>query len=359
MVVFGLARTNHRIVVRCEAPDIAVLGAASLEERLAKWGQSPRLDGQSQLICGWDEISIYQADEFNIAADDWVCTSTNPVTKVRWWGSFEGWRQCVPPQNLPDGFAFRFWRDIPAGKEEKFSMPGELLHTAICKSYTCEFYGWEWDPRRGELSACFKFEANFDPDEYFYQGPQEGTVYWLSIEAIYLEGTPEKYLWGWSTRRRIEGSAAPSAPGAAVISRDHGMSWHPIIWPGSSINTNQWDLSFELISEYQQPMLKWVQGPDLTTNGVDVDISGPGIRGLPAEHVAADDFLCEVAGWITNVTIWCSWSNDVVSVPLPDLYVGFHEGKNGEYPVPKKAIWWRIVPSSEYKMTAYASEVEW
>ncbi|GEM_PF-1345592 len=360
VLVFGLARTNHQVLVQCESPDVAVLGAATLEERPAKWSQSPRLDDECLFIWGWNEVSRYDTEGFNIAADDWVCASTNPVTKVRWWGSFNGWRQSVSPQNIPSGFAFRFWRDVPAGEKEKFSMPGELLHTVICKSYACEFWGWEWDPRHGELVACFKFEANFEPDQYFYQGAVAGTVYWLSIEAIYPEGAPKENLWGWTTKPRGEGNIAPGAPDAAVTSSDGGISWCPIIWPGDDIRTNQWDLSFELLSEYQNPTVKWVQGPDLTTNGMDVDISGPGIAGRTMEYMAADDFICRVPGWITNVTIWCSWSNDVQSAPLPDLYVGFHENKNGEYPIPGRAIWWRLVPSSEYTMTEYESGLaEW
>jgi len=86
------------------------------------------------------------------------------------------------------------------------------------------------------------------------------TVYWLSIEAIYPEGAPKENLWGWTTKPRGEGNIAPGAPDAAVTSSDGGISWCPIIWPGDDIRTNQWDLSFELLSEYQNPTVKWVQG---------------------------------------------------------------------------------------------------
>ena len=60
---------------------------------------------------GWNEPSVYGST--NIAADDWVCTTTNPVTAIRWWGSFLNWRSNTPPA-LPPAFQIAIWSDVPA-----------------------------------------------------------------------------------------------------------------------------------------------------------------------------------------------------------------------------------------------------
>jgi len=60
---------------------------------------------------------------------------------------------------------------------------------------------------------------------------------------------------------------------------------------------------------------KWVQMPDLTTNGVDVRAYDP--------KTLADDFLCTNAGPITDVHIWGSWLNDEVpELPLLSFQLG-------------------------------------
>jgi hypothetical protein len=49
---------------------------------------------------------------------------------------------------------------------------------------------------------------------------------------------------------------------------------------------------------------KWIQWPDLTPTGIDVDSTNPG--------KLADDFLCTMTGYITEVHIWGSWKGDIL-----------------------------------------------
>ncbi len=53
-----------------------------------KWQQPPEPTEPLNLFYGWNEPS----DWWNgpIAADDWVCTTDDPVTGLKWWGSFAG-----------------------------------------------------------------------------------------------------------------------------------------------------------------------------------------------------------------------------------------------------------------------------
>ncbi len=66
---------------------------------------------------------------------------------------------------------------------------------------------------------------------------------------------------------------------------------------------------------------KWVQMPDLTPNGMDVDIT---IRDLQDGQdfsyirVLADDFQCTQTGPITDIHIWGSWKDDILP---PDILI--------------------------------------
>ena len=65
---------------------------------------------------------------------------------------------------------------------------------------------------------------------------------------------------------------------------------------------------------------KWVQMPDLTPNGMDIDITlrDFGDTAPPYIRVLADAFECTQTGPITDVHIWGSWKDDILP---PDLTV--------------------------------------
>ena len=94
---------------------------------------------------------------------------------------------------------------------------------------------------------------------------------------------------------------------------------------------------------------KWVQLPDETYQGLDVDVTGWG----GVWRMLGDDFECRETGYITDIHIWGSWYND--EPPEVDLYgmpvadpgaVGFSleiwsDEPNGPYgySVPKERLW--------------------
>lgn len=342
LIVRGLPPTLHTIKIACEQPDIAVLGAAALAEKPLKWNQPPE-PAINLVYYGWNQLSV---DGMRIAADDWVCISSNPITTVRWWGSYIGWISNVPPPTQASRFKIGFWTDVPAGGAAEFSHPGTLLNLVECREVICEFAGWDYDPRTGLPEACFKFEANFTPDQYFYQGPSN-TVYWISICAVYDQGSPSQWLWGWKTRPRDPNSPAPDA---AVISCEPPPPWTPITWPDPN---TQWDLAFELVSDFKVGVAKWTQAPDLTTNGMDVNISSCQQWPLPG-YFAGDDYLCIERSWITNITIFGSWSNDVPVNPLPTFKVSFWNdvpASPTNYSRPGQQLWEYAFPPGTYRMT--------
>ena len=216
-----------------------------------KWSQPPvpYVEGFN----GWNQLSWY--GEEIIVADDWVCTTTNPVTDIHWWGSFLGWSGTEPPP-LPDQFRITFWTDTPAspGTPTPFSHPKQCVWMVICTNYSYEFAGFDIDPRNSAAlpEACFLFHQELATNEWFHQeqfSPVGGAtnIYWISIGAVYQLHYPQ-YAWGWKTRPRDPASPAPDdavrifSPTAPVP----GMVYErgaPIYYPEV---TNSWDLAFYL-----------------------------------------------------------------------------------------------------------------
>lgn len=158
-----------------------------------KWSQPPTFSPASQhpeCFYGWDEISIHGL--WQIVADDWLCTTEQPITDIHWWGSYLDWSGVAPPPPpylTPSGFHIGLWTDFPGGI---FSHPDTMI--------------WEWVVSRSELNehpvacdfhpehnfpepdGCFRYDFQIPQSEWFHQGPVDA-VYWISISAIY-EGVP-------------------------------------------------------------------------------------------------------------------------------------------------------------------------
>jgi len=318
VVVSGLASTTHTITVNDlgplagtpSGPDVATLGVAALAESEVKWDQPPLPADPTNVFYGWNEISMYGFG--SIAADDWACTTTDPVTDLHWWGSFPDWPYADPPQ-LPPAFNITIWTDVPADPTGNFSHPGVAIWQIYCTNYTWKFVGWDYDPIKRIYEACFRFDQNLLPHEWFYQDPNPtgtGTnIYWISIAAVYP--TVPQYPWGWKTRPRDLNSPAPDDAvrifdPVAPIPGSQFFTGDPIWWPEP---TNSWDLAFELTTLSEGETAKWHQVPDLTPEGMDVHASENLVA--PPPYLLADDFLCTTPGPITNITIWGSWLDDV------------------------------------------------
>jgi hypothetical protein len=323
VLVNGLANALHTIQVTdlgasSANPDVHMLGAAALGPSPVKWDQPPVPTETTNIFYGWNQHSMYFMPPY--AADDWVCTSANPVTKIRWWGSFIGWTGQTLPQPAPLGFQVAYWTDVPA-VAGGFSHPGTVLQTNFCSTYTATWVGWDYDPRTGAIESCFLFEQALPQGDWFYQNPgANGTnIFWLSIAAAYPPGAMGP-PWGWKTRPRDVTSPAPDAavmihappliePGATFVAGD------PLWWPDPTV---QWDLAFELVSEYSSEAAKYVQPPE-TFMGIDVNATWRPASGVT--NLLADDFPCTQTGPLTQITIWGSWTNDLV--PLSPSNVRF------------------------------------
>ncbi|MCP3940097.1 MAG: hypothetical protein GY710_01255 [Desulfobacteraceae bacterium] len=220
-----------------------------------KYEQPPLTIDDTNLIFGWDDLSVYHTPP--IVADDWICKDDRPVTDIHWWGSFIGWTQPYLPPVIPSKFHIGIWTDVPATSTTA-SHPDKLIWENISASYVWNFAGYDKDPREElpiemQNEACFQFNLLLSQDDWFYQQPDpdaDGTVYWLSIAAIYDNGPPEEYAWGWKTRPVYFND---NAVRIYQVSDSTGNSnWPPTV--GYSWSQGQpvkgadkfWDLSFEL-----------------------------------------------------------------------------------------------------------------
>jgi len=336
---------------------------------LTKWYQPPDPAEPNDVYYGWDETSLV-FDGALIAADDWVANG-QPVTAVRWWGSFYDWHNPYPPPQteLPYHFHISFWTDVPPGGTNDFSHPGQMLHLVGPPhewNYTCQFVGWEYDPRTKEYEACFEFQTVFEPQEWFYP-PADG-IYWTSISACYNCAPPTTpHVFGWLTRPRDLTSPAPD---------DGVVMYTPVIpWPGSWYVSGwpiefpdgvSWDLAFELLTTSIEPVTKWVQGPDLTSNGIDVNACGnPSMPGPP--YVLANDFLCSVKGPLTDMYVWGSWLGDYLPFGNDPAAVRFTLSIHADIPasqsptgysMPGDLLWLRTFEPGEFTEGIWAEGIE-
>ncbi len=381
IIVRGLANTTHTVEVDCVTPDVHTFGAAALKESPIKWEQLP-VTGSSRnnVFDGWNELSITNQPYNRAAADDWVCMSTNPITKIRWWGSFANWVSNTPPPYLPNSFQITIWTDKPASATN-FSHPDTAIwQTRVNTSLAPpQFVGWDIDPRHmllagpntNRVEACFLYEQTLPTTEYFIQASPPGTVYWISIAAEYWQGTAGPWPWGWKTRPRDLASPAPDD--AVVITQPlastilPGMVYtagYELFWPDPA---NSWDLAFELISEQFNVTTgtKWEQVPDLTPQGMDVNATYlPNVLPQPPPYLLADDFLCTSPGPITNITLWGSWTNDfdwqnvIFTLSIHDD-IPANQSPTG-YSMPGALRWMTSFGPGQYAVIPYALGInEW
>lgn len=95
---------------------------------------------------------------------------------------------------------------------------------------------------------------------------------------------------------------------------------------------------------------KWLQPPDLTNTGVDVQVN--------YYRTLADDFLCTESGPITDIHIWGSFKSDLVP-PLPfpirlGIWTNVPDGGQG-FSTPGTRVWDKTFYAGDYTSRQYAT----
>jgi hypothetical protein len=110
----------------------------------------------------------------------------------------------------------------------------------------------------------------------------------------------------------------------------------------------------------EPPGMKWVQMPDLTPNGIDVEA----MFWTPDQGILlADDFLCTESGKITEIRVWGSWYNDFFW-PTPDsarFHLSFHaddpSGPGGWSQPIDPPLWLYTFEPGSYFVEPYATDL--
>jgi len=99
---------------------------------------------------------------------------------------------------------------------------------------------------------------------------------------------------------------------------------------------------------------KWVQLPDLSTNGIDIRMDNS--DGL--DRLLADDFRCTTRGAITGIDFWGSWKNDIVG-QLFGIHLSIHEDIPADpndpdsYSRPGDQLWTMNFTQNQFTISLY------
>ncbi|KPK75206.1 MAG: hypothetical protein AMJ79_12195 [Phycisphaerae bacterium SM23_30] len=206
---------DTRLLDETGQPTDYVLGPSVLElnplnpDILNKWKQKPEPAYPNNAFWGWNELSIHESKQ--IAADDWFCDTSDPVTHVIWWASFIDWPYQDIDHLLPQSFHIAIWTDVKAGVDQEFSHPGVVIYEADVSDFEYKWVGWDFDPLPvsmggGHFEACFKFKTRL-PKPFIQEAG--GNIYWISIAANYGTMAVPDNPFGWKTRPRDDTSLAP------------------------------------------------------------------------------------------------------------------------------------------------------
>ncbi|UCE58476.1 MAG: thrombospondin type 3 repeat-containing protein [Phycisphaerales bacterium] len=258
-----------------------------------KWAQPPMFNPDSDYpdcFWGWDSQSVY--DWAVIAADDFACDDTKPITDIHWWGSYMGWGDDMPPPDpfAPMGFHLGIWTNVPPGVDQPWSHPDTMIWEWFAPieelnetNVGCDFYG----PMPGVMDTCFRYDFIIPQSEWFEQEPA-CNIYWLSIAAMYPTPDPGANEWGWKTREHYFEDAAIQIFDPLDPSED------PVYHDGVPIIRDDmpWDLSFVLTTSDTPPPPERPDIPapphDARKNrylSIDPSTNGDAVVGLKVELV--------------------------------------------------------------------------
>ncbi|MGA2916197.1 MAG: GEVED domain-containing protein [Sedimentisphaerales bacterium] len=279
---------------------------------------------------GWDiDLRPYEL------ADDWKCSQTGDVNDIHFWISWKG--DVVGTISNIQVKIYNNDPNIPSKPAQQLWF--QTIYDFSIRLIDPNGHQGYWIPT-GSTSQPLLYPN--DHTSYYQVNikniqnafPQvEGQIYWLSLRI--QTTTPSTSRVGWKT-------SLNHFMDAAVVRYTPGPVWQPLYEPNSTIPI---DFAFVITGgqepnvEPNYPPAKWLQRPDLSTNGVDVKATEP--------LILADDFECNKSTLITDITVWGSWKYDTLpqeGVSNVPFTLSIHsdipasQGSTG-YSMPNDVLW--------------------
>jgi len=357
------------------------------------------------IFCGWDEPSYAEEipgatqSSSSLPADDFRCLGPMPVTSIHWWGSYQDWQEQTLPAIRPDAWRITFWGNTPVDANNPYSRPGKMVwqFEVTPDRVKADPAGFDRFPNQS-ADSCFAYSLTLDPEEYFWQQRYEGDIFWISIAALYQTQKPD-HVWGWKTRPWgwMDGavrfvSSLTVTPGGLPIS---AIFIEPIQGPDACGQEAKYDMAFALDTDpnyvkWQQPFtgirdwphyedeqsmsslaetsaiaIKWLQEPDLSKTGVDMDATTD-IPPTACPEILADDYQCTIPGLVTQIDIWGSWYQDILvgndannvtftlSIRKDVPAIGIAAG----YSMPGTALWSKVFSKGQFSVKKVPSDLQ-
>jgi hypothetical protein len=256
---------------------LAIVGMVRADWKVGdpfKWVQLPDLSPN-----GMDILDTAQpTGSGKILADDWLCTSTDPVADVHIWGSWlndllpMGQTGMADPANVK--FKLSIHADVPAvvspeGLVLRPSHPGALLWKTITyptsvRNYATgdeAFYNPNTQQYMGRDTIVWQYNFTNLYDADFGTFMQKGTatnpvIYWLDVQAMPGDSVA---LFGWKTSippHRLDDAVFGDTDGFGgplilnLPGSIEGSGWTEMYYPGQSIYSPQsLDLAFVITPE--------------------------------------------------------------------------------------------------------------
>ena len=344
---------------------------------VTKWEQLPNMTDY-----GMDVRCDRKDGTLRVLADDFQCTQTGPITKVKLWGS---WKNDIKGQIKKIHLSIHSDDPVGLGGTDPvniYSKPDQLLWSrdfntpnfseSLFYDLTPD-YEWWWQPLTPPIMIgdhrIWLYEIPIDSNAFVQQGSiSEPNIYWLDA-YVDINALPIDANFGWKTSGETSHRLDD-----AVWSINNGNVWNEMKYPpphpmmGISV-----DLAFAVITgeptepeEPNIPNAKYIQWPDLSANGVDIRVDdGDGVT----RHIA-DDFPCTTTGLIRDVHFWGSWKNDAKD-QINGFVISFYSddpcGPGGTdpdntYSKPDQLLWTHTFEPAEFTETLYKDltpEYEW
>ena len=267
-----------RSVRTCLGLTVLVLAAMAAGTRAdwnpgdpAKWVQLPDFspNGMDVYDTRWPQNQP-TSNQFKILADDWLCTSVDPVTDIHIWGSwlnnhlpFGG----GPNPGNPGAVTFKLsiHEDVPAGVDAPWSHPGPQVWSMVTPASAVRLYAPNpefptiieqfYDPNINQIigqdNEVYQYNFTDLVNPFIQQGTtSQPKIYWLDVQALSEDPTA---IFGWKTAEGphrlddavyadTDGFGGPLLP---LPGNPLGVPWRDMHYPsGHQFQGQSFDLSF-------------------------------------------------------------------------------------------------------------------